>query len=547
MKRKLLITSASVIALIFVVLLVLPFVVDADRFRPLVQEQAQQALQRQVNIGKLGFSVWSGAVVAHDLSIQDDPAFSRTPFVRASALKIGVEVWPFLISREVHVRSLELEDAEINLVRSASGKWNFDSLGAKPATPKPRSTAKAAPTASATPAISIARLEVSHGRITILQQDSHGRGTPHVYQEVNVQLHNFSSGSRSPFTVSAEAPGGGKLIVRGEAGPVDFGQVARTPLKANISVKGMDLAATGFLAADSPIAGVLDYEGKAQSDGKELHSEGQASIAGLRAVKGGMPSRIPVVVDYASDIDLNRHNGALKRGDVNFGKARAKLTGEFDSHGDSTAVNARLYGQNMPVDSVEGLLPAFGIVLPAGSKLQGGAVTADLKLQGPLDRLVITGPINMTNTRVQGFDLKSRMSAISALAGMPSASNLTIDTMNTKLRVAPEGIHAEGIELVLPSIGSMRGQGFIGRDNSLDFKMRAKLANGGGLAGGVSQLTTLGQSKGEIPFLIQGTTSNPVFAPDLGAAVSDTIKSPVNSVQGVGGILGGLFGKKKKN
>jgi AsmA protein len=546
MKRKLLITSASFIAVIFILLLVLPLVVDADRFRPMVQEQAQQALQRQVNIGKLGFSVWSGAVVAHDLSIQDDPAFSKAPFVRASALKIGVEVWPFLISREVHVRSLELQEAEINLVRSPSGKWNFDSLGARPATPKPRSTSKAAPTASAAPAISIAELLVTHGRITVLQQDSHGRGTSHAYQDVNVQLRDFSPGARSPFNVSAQAPGGGKLEIRGQAGPVDFGEVARTPLKANISVKGMDLAATGFLPAES-IAGVLDYEGQAESDGKILHSEGQASIARLRAVKGGMPSRIPVVVDYASDIDLNRHNGALKKGDVKFGNASAKLTGDFDSRGDATTINARLYGQNMPVDSVEGLLPAFGIVLPSGSKLQGGAVTADLKLQGPLDRLVITGPINMTNTRVQGFDLRSRMSAISALAGMPSASNLAIDTMNTRLRVAPEGIRAEGIELVLPSIGSMRGQGFIGKDNSLDFKRRAKLANGGGLAGGVSQLTTLGQSKGEIPFLIQGTTSNPVFAPDLGAAVSDTIKAPVNSVQGVGGILGGLFGKKKKN
>jgi hypothetical protein len=47
-------------------------------------------------------------------------------------------------------------------------------------------------------------------------------------------------------------------------------------------------------------------------------------------------------------------------------------------------------------------------------------------------------------------------------------------------------------------------------------------------------------------FLIQGTTSNPVFLPDLASAMTDSIKAPVQGVQGVGGMFGGLFGKKKK-
>jgi hypothetical protein len=75
--------------------------------------------------------------------------------------------------------------------------------------------------------------------------------------------------------------------------------------------------------------------------------------------------------------------------------------------------------------------------------------------------------------------------------------------------------------------------------------MRAKLANGGGLIGGMSALSTFGQSRGEIPFLIQGTTQSPLFLPDLAGAMAGTAKAPVQGVQGVGGILGGLFGKKK--
>ena len=72
--------------------------------------------------------------------------------------------------------------------------------------------------------------------------------------------------------------------------------------------------------------------------------------------------------------------------------------------------------------------------------------------------------------------------------------------------------------------------------------MLAKLNHGGGVMGGLSQLTTLGQSKGQLPFLIQGTTSNPVFLPDVANAMGQTITAPA---KGVGGILGGIFGQKK--
>jgi len=131
------------------------------------------------------------------------------------------------------------------------------------------------------------------------------------------------------------------------------------------------------------------------------------------------------------------------------------------------------------------------------------------------------------------------------LAGLPSASDLLIQALKSKVRVAPDGIRADGISLVVPSLGTVTGDGLIGANNSLNFKMRAKLANGGGLMGAGSMLSSLGQSKGELPFLIQGTTSNPIFLPDVAGAMGSTIKAPVQGAQGIGGIVGGLFGKKK--
>jgi hypothetical protein len=74
--------------------------------------------------------------------------------------------------------------------------------------------------------------------------------------------------------------------------------------------------------------------------------------------------------------------------------------------------------------------------------------------------------------------------------------------------------------------------------------MNAKLINGAGLVGGLQRVAGLGQApKNGIPFVIQGTTASPVFLPDVGGMMGSTVQAPA---QGIGGILGGIFGKKKK-
>jgi hypothetical protein len=163
-----------------------------------------------------------------------------------------------------------------------------------------------------------------------------------------------------------------------------------------------------------------------------------------------------------------------------------------------------------------------------------------------LDRLVTSGPIDVVNAKLGGFNLKSRASGLGALVGLPSGSDLLIQALKSKLRVAPDGIRADAINLIVPGLGTVIGDGMIGANNSLNFKMRAKLQGGGGLMGGASMLSTLGQSRGELPFLIQGTTSNPIFIPDMGSAMTNSLKSPVQGAQGLGGMLGGFFGKKDK-
>jgi hypothetical protein len=149
--------------------------------------------------------------------------------------------------------------------------------------------------------------------------------------------------------------------------------------------------------------------------------------------------------------------------------------------------------------------------------------------------------VNVSNTTLKGYSVASKLGALGALAGVHGGgSDTAIQTLASSVRIGPEGIRADGINVVAPGLGTVTGAGTISSSNALNFKMNAKVEGGGGAAGGLSQITSLGGSQGNVPFLIQGTTSAPVFVPDVAGAVTN-----VASPEGVSGILGGIFGKKK--
>ena len=95
--------ALKIIGIVVVVLLLiaiaLPFLINVNSFRPKLESELTEALGREVKVGNLSLSILSGSVSAEDLSIADDPAFSKDPFIRAKSLKVGVEVMPLIFSK----------------------------------------------------------------------------------------------------------------------------------------------------------------------------------------------------------------------------------------------------------------------------------------------------------------------------------------------------------------------------------------------------------------------------------------------------------------
>src|SRR5436309_12501948 len=156
--KRLAIVGGIIVALILLVILLLPLFVNVDSFRPEVEQKFSAALGRKVTIGKLSASIFSGAE-ADNISISDDPAFSRAAFLQASKLQIGVEWWPLIFSRQLNISSLTIKSPEVVLLKNSAGRWNFSSLGSGAA------SAGSAKQPAASPGFSVARLQITNGRI----------------------------------------------------------------------------------------------------------------------------------------------------------------------------------------------------------------------------------------------------------------------------------------------------------------------------------------------------------------------------------------------
>jgi AsmA protein len=533
-----------VVAVLLVLAIALPFLVNVNSFRPQIESRLSTALGRQVRVGNLSLSLLSGGVGADQLSIADDPKFSNAPFIKAKSLKVGVELMPLIFSKQLNVTEIMIDEPEIALLRNRAGVWNFSSLGSQAAQEK-----KPAEKSSGTPGnLNVGRLELTDGKISFGSIPA--KRKPIVYDKVNISMRNLSVASAFPVTVSAGLPGGGSLKVEGTLGPINSNDVSLSPLQAKLNINKLDLAQSALVDPELGITGSADFDGSVASDGRAAKTIGTLKATGLKLVPKGSPAGHPVQVQYTLEHNLATQSGRLLQGDIAMGKALAKLTGTYESRGETTSVRTKLAGQGMPVDELQAMLPAIGVILPSGSQLKGGTLSLDLDSVGPLDKLVTTGSVKLSNSELSGFNLASKMSAISALSGKQTGNDTSIQNLSSDVRVAPEGTRLDKISLVIPALGTVAGAGTVSPGGALNFNMAANLS--GGAVTGLSQIAGLGgKGTGSIPFLIQGTTANPSFMPDVKGMVGSQLKGLLQGNQPADqnnplGAITGLFGKKKK-
>jgi AsmA protein len=516
-------------AVLVVSVVSLPFLINVDQFKPVLESELSTALNRAVKLGNLKLSLLAGEVTADDLSVAEDQAFGNPAFLQAKSLSVGAEIWPFLRSRKLVVTYLTIDQPQIALMQAPSGDWNFSSLGAR--------SAKAAPPAARPPGtapldLSVKLVRITNGRVSLGRRNAHWK--PLALEQVNLELRDFSATTAFPFTFSASVVGGGTIQLDGQAGPINPTDSAMTPMNASLKVMGLDLARSGMNHFAPNIAGMIGFEGKGASDGRLLKVDGKLKAEKMKLARNGTAATRPMEVDFTVQHDLRKHSGSVRQ-TIHIGGAAAHLAGTYAERDEAMLLSMKLSGPEMPVPELEGLLPALGVTLPAGSRLEGGTASVILAMEGPADRLVTSGSLSLNRTRLAGFDLPKKMASIERLAGIQSGGpNMEIDVLSADVRVGPEGASAQDMKLVLPAIGDLSGAGTVSPANDLNFRMTA-VVHTTGMAAVVRNTP--------IPFTVEGTCADPVFRPDVKAVVKEEVKGIEKSA---GGLLKGLLGGSKK-
>jgi AsmA protein len=114
------------LAVLAVVLL--PPLVNLERYRTLLAQRVGRALGREVTLGALRVSLWGGiGAEAESIRVGQASGFGTEPFLSAEALRVRVELLP-LLRGQVRVASAVLERPRVRLVHGSDGRWNVEDL-----------------------------------------------------------------------------------------------------------------------------------------------------------------------------------------------------------------------------------------------------------------------------------------------------------------------------------------------------------------------------------------------------------------------------------
>lgn len=537
----------AVVAIVVAIAALIPVFVNANTFRPAIEKQLTATLGRTVKLGELRLPMFSGNLVAEDLSVSDDPSFSATPFLTAKEIRIGVSLKPLIFAHQVNLRSLQIQSPQIKLIRAANGTWNFSSIGRQLAASATAGTPGADATTSpnklsieALPDLSVGQILIQDGRVAVSMLSAHGE--PSVYDHVNLTARDFSFTSQVPFDLNADLPAGGTINVTGRLGPLNRDDAATSPGDAQVALKHLDPVASGFLNPDAGVSLLADIDLHAVSDGHTLTSNGTAQLQNLKLRKGGAPAPKPLDLAYNVTHRLKENTGVIQDAAIKIGDSAIHISGSYEpvaNGADDPLLNLKLAGQSLPIDELQPLMTATGVHLPNGSKLRGGTLSMNLAITGQAKALVISGPIALDNTRLVGFDIGSKIHGIAALSGMKTGDTTDFEKLHVNVHITDAGVVARNIDAVIPAMGELTGSGTVSPANQLDFNLIVKVASATGVGkvgvGLLSKLNGSGSSSG-VPLHVTGTPDEPYITADVGGIVEKKTKS-------IASFFGG--GKKK--
>ena len=222
------------ILVIIAAILIIPQIVDVQKYKPVLESKVTEATGRPLSIAgdvKLSVFPWLGASFS-DLKLGNPKGFEEKEFLFVKAFDARVKLLP-LLSKEVELKRLVIHEPRIVLVKNKDGRGNWT----QPASPETKKEEKKGPAdglALPIKALYVGEFAIKNGSLLMID---HTSGTRREVTNISASLTDVSLENPLKFDFTAMYDNKA-LEVTGQAGPIGK-VIGQQPIAFDLTVSAL--------------------------------------------------------------------------------------------------------------------------------------------------------------------------------------------------------------------------------------------------------------------------------------------------------------------
>ena len=233
----------SLVLLILLAALVIPHLIDVQRYKPQIEEKVSEATGRPFTMGedlKLSLFPWVGLSLS-DVRLGNPPGFEEEEFLAVKSFQVEVKLVP-LFSKDVQVRRFVLEQPRIVAVKQKDGRGNWEGLvgGEADVAAIEKKGARGLPLE----AFAVDEFAIKEGSVIWID---HVSETRKEITHVNLLLKEVSLDRAIPMSFSAQVEDW-PFSIQGQVGPVGT-EPGKGRIALDVTVKALNQVETSVKGA----------------------------------------------------------------------------------------------------------------------------------------------------------------------------------------------------------------------------------------------------------------------------------------------------------
>jgi AsmA protein len=433
--RRPLIILAVLAGIVVVLFIVVVSFFNVNKFRPRIQAELQNKLNRPVTLGELHLHWFPLSIKVDGLTIGEPSAFSSAqPFATAKEVYARADLGS-LIHGEPKIEDLTLQDPQIELIQNAAGVWNFSDIGSGSSNSGSGSSNSGSGSSNSSGGntqssgrasnFTLNQFKIVNGQVAVTNERTKSPRT--VYNHIDLTLADFAPGKQFDIAAQVHFPGPGKelLIFKGKAGPLASTGAQATPIDGQINIEEVSLA--GF---NSVAAGAIPPNTDASASGSATLTSQNGTIS----CKGTLNLDNPVIqgaklnypINSQYDLSLNQSTNQieLRSSTVKVGPTAVSLAGTVNSGVTPSAINLHLTTNNASIPELLRLGSLVGAASSSATQINGD-ISADLTATGAINNPQVQGNISSNSIHAQELVLTNVKAAVKMNNGVAQLAPIT--------------------------------------------------------------------------------------------------------------------------